>query len=94
MARTEKEMIGQNIELSAEFSRYLFDHTDLDESIPPDAEIVLLPEFDFELKNFNLGLGKKLESAGQKVVYVKIKNLRPKTFSRMEGVSLNLRVSG
>jgi hypothetical protein len=50
MSKTEKEMIEKNIELSTEFSRYLFDHTDLDESIPTDAEIILLPDFDTELR--------------------------------------------
>jgi hypothetical protein len=94
MSKTEKEMIEKNIELSTEFSRYLFDHTDLDESIPTDAEIILLPDFDTELKNFNLGLGKKIESAGQKVVYFRIKRLRPKILSRIEGLSLYLEASG
>ena len=54
MSKTEKEMIEKNIELSIEFSRYLFDHADLDEWIPSDAEIVLLPEFDTELKDMDL----------------------------------------
>ena len=93
MSTKEKEMIEKNIELSTEFSRYLFDHTDLDESIPTDAEIVLLPEFDIELKVFNLELGKKLESAGQKVVYINIKNLKPKMLSRIRGVSFSLPAS-
>jgi hypothetical protein len=94
MSKTEKEMIEKNIELSTEFSRYLFDHTNLDESIPTDAEIVFLPEFDTELKDFNIELGKKLESARQKVVYIKIRNLRPKILSRIQGVSLSLQASG
>lgn len=88
MKRTEKKMIEKNIELSTEFSRYLFDHGDLCESIPPEAEIMLLPEFDPELKKFNLELGKKLISDGNKVVYIKIERLRPKILSRFEGVSL------
>ena len=94
MSKTEKEMIEKNIELSTEFSRYLFDHTDLDESIPTDAEIILLPDFDTELKDFNLELVKKLESTGQKVVYFKIKRPRPKILSRIEGLSLHLEASG
>jgi hypothetical protein len=49
---------------------------------------------DTELKDFNLELGKKLESAGQKVVYIKIKNLRPKILSRIQSVSLSLKASG
>ena len=84
----EKEIVKKNIELSTEFSRYLFDHTDLEEEIPPDAEVILLPEFDIELKDFNLELGRKLEASGTKVVYIKIERLRPKVLSRIEGVSL------
>ncbi|MEK7296854.1 MAG: DUF5647 family protein [Planctomycetota bacterium] len=42
----EKEMVERNIELSAEFSRYLFEHPEIEATIPIDAEIILLPEFD------------------------------------------------
>ena len=71
----------------------MFDHPDLEEAIPSGAEIIFLPEFDSELKNFNQEVGKELESAGKKVVYVKIERIRPKIFSRIEGVSLNLHAS-
>lgn len=87
MSRKETKMIQQNIELSTEFSRYLFEHPELDEAIPPDAEIILLPEFNTELKDFNLKLGWKLEASGNKVVYMKIERIRPKVLSRIEGVS-------
>ena len=73
----EKEMVKKNIELSTEFSRYLFDHTDLEEEIPPDAEVILLPEFDIELKDFNLELGKKLEESGYTLIYKKILRIGP-----------------
>ena len=53
-----------------------------------------MPEFDPELKSFNLELGKKLESTGTKVVYIKIEKLRPKILSRMEGVRVELEASG
>ena len=84
----EKEMIERNIELSAEFSRYLFEHPELEEKIPIGAEIVLLPEFDKELKEYNLGLGKNIESEDGKVVYVAIKNMRPKLLSRIDKIEL------
>lgn len=84
----EKEMIERNIELSAEFSRYLFDHPEFEANIPKDAELVLIPEFDAELKEFNLKLGKGMEAEGSKVVYISIKQMRPKTFSRIEKVEL------
>jgi len=83
-------MIERNIELSAEFSRYLFDHPDLGETIPQDSEIVFLPVFDNDLKNFNLKLGKKLQASGTPIVYINIKKLRPKILYRIEGVSVKV----
>ncbi|MEW6003136.1 MAG: DUF5647 family protein [Nitrospirota bacterium] len=84
----EKEMIERNIELSAEFSRYLFEHSEMEGKIPVDAEIILLPEFDEELKEYNLKLGKLSESEGSKVVYISIKEMRPKIISRIEKIEL------
>jgi hypothetical protein len=79
----EKEMIERNIELSTEFSRFLFEHPEMEEKIPMDAEIILLPEFDAELKEFNLQLGKNIEADGGKVIYISIKEIRPKVLSRI-----------
>ncbi len=83
-----KKMIEKNIELSAEFSRFLFEHPELEEKIPLGAEIILLPEFNQTLKKFNLEMGRKLEANGTKVIYVKIEKLKPKILSRIEGVNL------
>jgi len=84
----EKKMIERNIEISAEFSRYLFEHLELEEKLPVGAEVILLPEFDRELKEYNLKLGKAIESEQGEVVYVAIKNMRPKILSRIEDVRL------
>ena len=84
----EKEMIERNIELSAEFSRYVFDHPEIEEKIPLDSEVILLPEYDRELREFNLQLGKNIENEGEKVIYISIKEIRPKTFSRIEKIEL------
>ena len=88
MMNKEKEMIERNIELSAEFSRYLFEHPELEEKIPVGAEIVFLTEFDKELKEYNVKLGKDIESGDVKVVYIVIKNMRPKLLSRIEEIEL------
>ena len=85
----EDEMIKRNIELSAEFSRYLFEHPDIEKKVPFDADIVFLPEFDNELKDYNLKLGKKIESESENVFYITIKNLRPKKLSRINKIKLN-----
>jgi hypothetical protein len=84
----EKRMVERNIELSAEFSRYLFEHPEIEEKLSVDAEVVLLPEFDKELKEFNLQLGKNIENEGGKVIYISIKEIRPKTLSRIEKIEL------
>lgn len=88
MMNKEKEMIERNIEISAEFSRYLFEHPELEEKLPVGAEVILLPEFDKELKEYNLRLGKNIESEDGKVVYITIKNMRPKLLSRIDEVKL------
>ncbi|HBI23366.1 MAG TPA: hypothetical protein DDX84_03990 [Nitrospiraceae bacterium] len=81
-------MIESNIELSAEFSRYLFEHPEIQEKIPLDAEIILLPEFDQDLKEFNLRMGKDIEAKGGKVVFIVIESIRPKNLSRIEKIEL------
>lgn len=84
----EKKMIELNIELSAEFSRYLFEHPEIEERIPVDAEIILLPDFDRELKEYNSQLGRNIENEGGKVFYISIKQIRPKALSRIEKIEL------
>lgn len=84
----EKRMVERNIELSAEFSRYLFEHPEVEEKLSVDAEVVLLPEFDKELKEFNLQLGKNIEKEGGKVIYISIKEIPPKALSRIEKIEL------
>jgi hypothetical protein len=84
----ERTMIERNIELSAEFSRFLFEHPEMEGKVPVEAEVILLPEFDQELKEFNLRLGKDIEAEGGKVVYISIKEIRPKVLSRIDKIEL------
>ena len=84
----ERVMIERNIELSAEFSRFLFEHPKMEGKIPVEAEVILLPEFDQELKEFNLQLGKNIEAEGGKVVYISIKEIRPKVLSRIDKIEV------
>ena len=85
----EEKLIEKNIDLSAEFSRYVFEHPEIENEIPMDAEIVFLPDFDQELKEYNLQIGKDIEASGGKVVYVTIKSIRPKILSRIEELELH-----
>jgi len=90
MQQINDKLIKQNIELSAEFSRYLFEHPELGETIPVGSEVIFLPEYDSDLKKFNLELGKTLQESGTQVTYINIKKLKPKTLSRIEGVSVKI----
>ncbi|MCI2429538.1 hypothetical protein LM602_00460 [Candidatus Acetothermia bacterium] len=83
-----KEFFARNHELSLEFSRYILEHPELDDQIAPDAVIVFLPDFDEPLKAFNLKMGKELEQEGQRVVYLRVKELAPVRISRLIGVEI------
>jgi hypothetical protein len=84
----ESCLIERNLELSAEFSRFVFEHPEIEEKISVESEIVLLPEFDPELKEHNMQLGKTIEAEGGRVIYFSIKSIRPKYLSRIEQVEL------
>jgi len=86
--RKSERLITRNMELSAEFSRHLFEPPELEAKIPVGAEIVLLPEFDPELKKHNLRLARRIEKEGGKVVLVTIKKMLPKRMSRIECIGL------
>ena len=78
----------RNLELSAEFSRFVFEHPEIEEIISTESEIILLPEFDHELKDYNLQIGKIIEAEGGQVIYFTIRAIRPKYLSRIEQVEL------
>lgn len=50
----------------------------------------MLPEYDAELKEFNLKIGKDIEESGGKVAYVTIRGIRPKALSRIESIELQV----
>ena len=77
-----------NSELSIEFSKYVLEHPEIDELFNEGRVIIFLPEFDPELKEFNIEMGKNIEAEGGKVLYVKVKQLSPKITSRLIGVEV------
>ncbi len=81
-------MAMRNLDLSTEFSRYLFEHPELEANLAPDAEIVLLPEFDAKLKKYNEDIGRRMEANGEHVVYIKVGRLRSRALSRLEDVAM------
>lgn len=84
----DEEFFMKNSELSMEFSRYVLEHSEMDDMLTEDKVVIFLPEFDFELKIFNEKMAKEIEEEGGKVLYVKVKQLSPKITSRLVGVEV------
>ena len=59
----------------------------MEEQIPDNAMIVLVPEYDQELATKNIELAEANKEPGQSLVYVKVKKLRA---SRIEGLTLQV----
>lgn len=74
---TEKEFFEKNLILTTEFDRYLFEHPEVAEQIPLNAQVVLLPEDDPELCEKNRAVAAAQREPGQPVVYVRITKLAP-----------------
>jgi hypothetical protein len=85
---SEKELTNKNLSLTIEFSKYIFEHPELEGRIPKGAQVVLVPEYDKELAEYNLMIAEKQREAGQPVVYVKIRKLLAPRLSRVEKVEL------
>lgn len=72
-----REWAHRNLILGVEFDKYLVDHPELAGKIPNGSTVVLLPEYDKELYKANLKLAQKKIDRGEKIVFVRIKNLAP-----------------
>jgi hypothetical protein len=63
--------------LVTEFDRYVVEHPEFAVEIPRNAQIVLQLEGDEEYNQWSRQLAENQREPGQKVVYVKVKGLRP-----------------
>jgi hypothetical protein len=84
---TKQELFKKNQQLSTEFELYLLEHPEIEESIPDNAMIVLLPDYDKELAEKNIELAEANKEPGQTIVYVRVEKLRA---SRIEGLTLQM----
>jgi len=88
MEKNFDDFFMKNNELSIEFSKYVLEHPEMDDVMTEDTVIIFLPEFDPELKDYNMKIGRDIETEGGKVLYVKLKEISPKVTSRLIGVEL------
>ncbi len=84
---TREELFRKNQQLSTEFELYLLEHPEIEDKIPDNAMIVIVPEYDKELAEKNIELVEANKEPEQKVVYVRVEKLRA---SRIEGLSLQV----
>jgi hypothetical protein len=77
--------------LSIEFSKYVLEHPEIDKLLTGDKVVIFLPDYDPELRDFNIKMAKDIEAEGGKVIYVKVKQLSPKITSRLIGVEVSAR---
>jgi hypothetical protein len=87
MNMTREELFKKNQQLSTEFELYLIEHPEIEEKIPDNAMIVLVPDYDKELAEKNIELAEANKEPGQRIVYVRVEKLRT---SRIEGLTLQM----
>jgi len=74
---TDEEIFEKNLILSTEFDRYILEHPEFAKKIPVNAQVVLLPEDDAELRKKNVEIAKAQREPGQAVIYVQIEKVAP-----------------
>ncbi len=74
---TKEESVKKNLDLHAEWMRYVFENPDILDSIPKGAVLVILPEDDPELYAENSKVIANSHSKGIPVVVVRMKTPKP-----------------
>ncbi len=79
----EKELFEKNLEISNEFSKYILNHPEIEEQIPPNAVMVFVVENNPELSQKNIEMSRAHHEPDQPVVFVYIKGIRPAEETRL-----------
>ena len=74
----KEKIIKKNLDLLDEFMKYAFDHPEILDEIPRDANLVLLPERDSSLEEANKKILSRLKSKGEETVAIRIRTSRRK----------------
>ena len=70
---TEEMMIRKNFELLEEFQRYGFEHPEIFDQIPKDAQLIILPENDPELLTANEQIVEKCKKENRRYVVFRLR---------------------
>lgn len=74
---TKDEIIRKNLDLHAEWMKYVFEHPDVLDRIPKGAILVILPEDDKEIYDENYKVLKENKEKGIPVFVVTMKMPKP-----------------
>lgn len=74
---TKDDIIRKNLDLHAEWMKYIFDNPDVIDKIPKGAVLVILPEDDKELYNENYKVLEENKKKGIPVFVVTMKTPKP-----------------
>lgn len=80
---TDKELFEKNLEINHEFSRFLLNHPEIENKIPPNALLVFVVQDDIELSQRNIEMSRARREPNQPLIFVKIKGLKPLEETRL-----------
>lgn len=66
-------VVARNLSLVKEIMQYLLDHPQVFTALPDQFELVVLPEDDPEMRQYNLELLDKYGSEGKPIVFARVK---------------------
>jgi hypothetical protein len=82
--KVKSGIVERNIRLTGKIMEYMIGHPQIFEALPDDFELVILPEDDPEISQFNLDLLNKRGRKGKPIVFARIKTsartIRPSIF--------------
>jgi hypothetical protein len=67
-----KDVVERNIVLAGDVMRYLINQADIFSSLPDNFELIILPDDDPEIRQYNLDLLSSFGSEGKPVVFARI----------------------
>ncbi len=79
-----QEFAQRQLQLTAEFGKYVIDHPEVDDLLPPESYIYFEVAGEEEFNQFGRQLAeKRLREAGSPVICVRVKGLAPPQGSRL-----------
>ena len=82
--RPHEGIVERNLSLTGKIMQFLMDNPQVFNSLPDNFELVILPDDDPEIRQFNLELIDKYESEGKPIVFARVKIHQEKLKSQVQ----------